>query len=77
METKQTAVQFLIEHIKQDVFVHSKSTKEWNQVFAQAKQMEKYQIVKAHNDGSLMAYTIPFNAPFIKGEEYYEENYGK
>jgi hypothetical protein len=40
-------------------------------------QMEKDQIVKAHNDGSLMAYTIPFNAPFIKGEEYYEENYGK
>jgi hypothetical protein len=40
-------------------------------------QMEKEQIIKAHNDGSLMAYTIPFNAPFIKGEEYYEENYGK
>jgi hypothetical protein len=40
---KQTAVDFLIYHIRQDTFVHSKSTKEWNQVFQQAKEMEQEQ----------------------------------
>jgi hypothetical protein len=40
---KQTAVDFLIYHIRQDTFVHSKSTKEWNEVFQQSKAMEKEQ----------------------------------
>jgi hypothetical protein len=40
---KQTAVDFLIYHIRQDTFVHSKSTKEWNEVFQQSKAMEKQQ----------------------------------
>jgi hypothetical protein len=40
---QQTAVEYLIHHIRQDVFVHSKSTKEWNQVFQQAKEMENQQ----------------------------------
>lgn len=66
METKQTAVQFLIEHIKQDVFVHSKSTKEWNQVFAQAKQMEKGQIIDA----------VEWNYKSNMGEVYYQARYG-
>jgi hypothetical protein len=71
METKQTAVQFLIEHIKQDVFVHSKSTKEWNQVFAQAKQMEKEQIIDAAYHG------VNFeNSPYENAEQYYNETYG-
>jgi hypothetical protein len=39
--------------------------------------MEKEQIISAHNDGALMAYALPFNAPFKKGEEYYNETYGK
>jgi uncharacterized protein YdeI (BOF family) len=42
---KQTAVEFLIYHIRQDTFVHSKSTKEWNEVFQQAKEMEKEQMI--------------------------------
>jgi hypothetical protein len=42
---KQTAVDFLIYHIRQDTFVHSKSTKEWNEVFQQSKEMEKEQMV--------------------------------
>jgi hypothetical protein len=40
---KQTAVDFLIYHIRQDTFVHSKSTKEWNEVFQQSKAMEREQ----------------------------------
>jgi hypothetical protein len=43
---KQTAVDFLIYHIRQDTFVHSKSTKEWNEVFQQSKAMEKEQAQK-------------------------------
>jgi hypothetical protein len=39
--------------------------------------MEIEQIISAHNDGALMAYALPFNAPFKKGEEYYNEIYGK
>jgi uncharacterized protein YdeI (BOF family) len=42
---KQTAVEFLIYHIRQDTFVHSKSAKEWNEVFQQAKEMEKEQMI--------------------------------
>jgi hypothetical protein len=48
---KQTAVDFLIYHIRQDTFVHSKSTKEWNQVFQQAKEMENKQRHFAYQDG--------------------------
>jgi hypothetical protein len=56
---QQTAVEYLIHHIRQDVFVHSKSTKEWNQVFQQAKEMEKQETTKftigyfnwLHNNG--------------------------
>jgi hypothetical protein len=48
---KQTAVDFLIYHIRQDAFVHSKSTKEWNEVFQQSKAMEKEQIEDAELRG--------------------------
>jgi len=49
-----TAVEWLIQEIRKDVFVHSKSTKEWNEIFKQAKAMEKEQIMKAWD----RAYTI-------------------
>jgi hypothetical protein len=39
-------------------------------------ELEKEQIIKANDDGALMAYALPFNAPFKKGEEYYNETYG-
>ena len=79
MENKQTAVQFLIEHIKKDAFEHCKSIKEWNQVFAQAKQMEKEQIIDAHgikNRGGFKSNGNFFVDEF-KGEQYYNETYGK
>ena len=47
MMSKQTAVEYLIQEIKNDVFVHSKSTKEWNHIFQQAEAMEWEQIVNA------------------------------
>lgn len=71
MTNKQTAVQFLIEHIKQDTFVHSKSTKEWNQVFAQAKQIEKEQIIDA------VDYGCSDWGSGKDSEKYYNDEYGK
>ncbi len=73
MENKQTAVEFLIYHIKQDRYVHCKSTKEWNQVFAQAKQMEKEHIMMAYNDGRINQ-GLKQNK---NAEQYYNETYGK
>jgi hypothetical protein len=71
-ETQQTAVEWLIQHIRQDVFVHSKSTKEWNQVFQQAKEMEKEQIIKAASDHCYPTCELAT----IDAEEYYKLTYG-
>jgi hypothetical protein len=71
METKQSVVDFLIKHIKQDTFVHSKSTKEWNQVFAQAKQMHKEQTENAFDSGYLN-YQVLF---YENAEQFYNETY--
>jgi hypothetical protein len=70
---QQTAVEYLIHHIRQDVFVHSKSTKEWNQVFQQAKEMEKEQIKKAVNFGDERGNIVSYST----AEQYYNETYGK
>ena len=71
---QQTAVEYLIHHIRQDVFVHSKSTKEWNQVFQQAKEMEKEQILDAYECGFESEHDarIPQFSMI-----YYNETYGK
>ena len=78
MKDKQTAVEWLEEQINLTFYVAeaSEMNKRFQIVFQQAKQMEKEQIISAHNDGALMAYALPFNAPFKKGEEYYNETYG-
>jgi hypothetical protein len=48
---EQTAVDYLIQEIKNDVFVHSKSTKEWNVIFKQAKSMYEQEINNEWRDG--------------------------
>jgi hypothetical protein len=70
--TKQTAVNFLIQEIKNDSLVMAKSSKEWNQTFEQAKEMEKEQILFAYNDGAMGA----FEKTYKGMHEYYEQNYG-
>jgi len=69
---KQTAVNFLIQEIKNDMYVLNKSTKEWNKVFQQAKEMEKEQIEDAHNNG----YGSGYMDEGISPEEFYNETYG-
>ena len=43
MENKQTAVEWLINQIKEDQTIKAKTMDEWNTVFQQSKAMEKEQ----------------------------------
>ena len=47
----KTAVQFLIEEINNDAQVQSKTMKEWNEVFEQAKELYRDQILEAYREG--------------------------
>ena len=74
---QQTAVEYLIHHIRQDVFVHSKSTKEWNQVFQQAKAMEKEQHATTWDKSmdNLDARGGNIVRAWVDFDEYYEQTY--
>ena len=76
METKQTATDYLIQEIKNDALVQAKSTKEWNEAFQKALQMEREQIIESFMEGTKMhnindELSARFNACI-----YYGENYG-
>jgi hypothetical protein len=71
--SKQTATQYLIEEIKNDTFVQAKSTEEWNEVFEQALQMEREQIIGAANNGCKGMCMIDTSRD---GKNYYNETYG-
>jgi hypothetical protein len=75
MDNKQTAVQFLIEHIKIDAMYEAKTLDEWVLVFDRAKQMEKEQIRDAWTDGCI-GELYELNA-YYTSEKYYNETYGK
>ena len=47
----KTAVQFLIDEINNDAQVQSKTMKEWNEVFEQAKELYRDQILEAYREG--------------------------
>lgn len=69
MESKQTAVEWLVNelenhHIKIDI----KNTV----AYQQAKEMEKEQIMDAHNNGQRVYADITF---FNESEQYYNETY--
>jgi hypothetical protein len=68
MENKQTAVQFLIEHIKIDAMYEAKTLDEWVSVFDRAKQMEKEQIMDAVDFGTETFGDV--------AEQYYNGTYG-
>ena len=82
-EKKQTAVEYLIHHIRQDVFVHSKSTKEWNQVFQQAKKMDKEQrgytkedVLKAGEMGEINHHDTKHIVTYLDEAKEFNETYG-
>jgi hypothetical protein len=47
----KTAVQFLIDEINNDAQVQSKTMKEWSEVFEQAKELYRDQILEAYREG--------------------------
>ena len=65
MKTKQTAVQFLFDKIRQNQDIRWRGT-QYRDLFEQAKQMEKEQIEESFNSSSY----------FIDGKEYYDDTYG-
>jgi hypothetical protein len=75
MEKKQTAVEWLVNHITEDQIIKAKSMYEWLEIFEQAKQMEKEQIEMAmgtgFNDGC--AYMYDGKPEFKNPEHYYNE----
>ena len=66
-----TAIEWLLDklnNVKPTQFCSIETIKEWVE---QAKQMEKEQIIDAHNNGKNI---LP---PNENGEQYYKETYGK
>jgi hypothetical protein len=68
---KQTAVEWLIQNIVEDQTIKAKSMSEWTMVYAQAKAMEKEQIMDAANK-LLYRGTGPGDTA---AEQYYNETY--
>ena len=72
-----TAVEWLIEQIKNDQNQKALSAKEWIKVIEQAKQMEKEQIEDAHIEGQRVFDKHPHTQwTNDQAEHYYAETYG-
>ena len=72
-QTKQTAVEWLVEQIKSDQNQKALSANEWMEVIEQAKQMEKEQIMQAVYDSM----GTNFDPNMGRAEQYYNETYNK
>jgi len=75
MEKKQTAVDWIeskLNSVKPTDFCSIETIKDW---VKQAKQMEKEQIIEAH-DAAYIAMNLCFRG-FDRSVEYYEATYGK
>jgi hypothetical protein len=79
MENKQTAVEWLFEErlgLTLQLENRKISHKYWElqmvKLYEQAKEMEKQQIIDAHNQGYADGYRDNGNSPI----EYYEQTYG-
>lgn len=66
MSKKQTAVDWLVQQIKQPNFIHIPTSI----LFDQAKAMEKEQMIKAFNEGTFA------NDEKVTAEQYYNKIYG-
>jgi hypothetical protein len=72
MSNKQTAVEFYRQNLM--ALVSGKGTiyNTENEIFEQAKEMEKQQIIEAYNDGESWAELF-----LGRGEQFYKETYGE
>ena len=69
---KQTAVEWLIEQLKENNML---TFDEWTELVEQAKEMEKEQIVDAFSEGTKMIDVNDEMSAMINGIIYYGENY--
>ena len=79
MENKQTAVEWLVEQIESNKIEIVYSYEIFSvsclpSIVAQAKEMEKEQIIDAH-DAAYIAMNLAFRG-FDRSVEYYEKTYG-
>ena len=71
----QTAVEYLIQEIKNDAFVQSKTISEWLEVFDKAKAMEREQMEEAVSNGISKADMVD-NRGYFNFDKWYNETYG-
>ena len=85
---KQTAVEWLIENVHSDAFIHAYEIAEWIDIFEQAKEMEKERqkqmligllnwMNKVAQDNPMAFETDSEDIVDMYLEEYYKETYGK
>jgi hypothetical protein len=75
-EVKQTAVEWIISQIVEDQTIKAKSMTEWINIFEQAKQMEKEQIIESYKD-STCQFSVDSRIDCPKSaEQYYTQTYG-
>ncbi len=75
MEKKQTAVEWLVDEMINQMGIRIENTEIGIQLFNQAIEMEKEQIIDAH-DAAYIAMNLAFRG-FDRSVEYYENTYGK
>ena len=74
MKREQTAVEWLVERLGNDLYIKDSSMSK--QAITRAKQMEKKQLEESHKDGQ--HYANNFEVPHqTQAEQYYESKYGK
>jgi hypothetical protein len=73
---KKTAIDWLIEQIKNDQFNKVKTNLEWSEIFKQAKELEKEQIMNAYGVKTFRTIKMGLDVyEQINGEQYYNETY--
>ena len=67
---KQTAVEFLVDEFKEKLI--GNNVPEWvEKIIQQAKEMEKEQIIEAHDEGNNNVWMVDN----VTGEQYYNETF--
>jgi hypothetical protein len=72
MTTMKTAVEFYREEYKALVILRKSKFKTEQEIFEQAKEIEKEQIIKAYNESFYLR-----DKPYATAEKYYNETYNK
>ena len=75
-KTTVTAVEWIYGKIIYDQTVKSYTPKEWQEVFKQAKQMEKEQIIEAYRSGRVDQQSDRKDRAYnTMADEYYQQTY--